>query len=155
MGIKKEKNLHAHGLLGGVDLVEDDEGEHGVGGDADVVGGEAGVELERSAGGHGLGAAVSEALEGKGAVGEGLLLLELSLDVIEGEGEERGEETGDGGGADGGGKAGDAVGLHHLLGLVVGREHTAVRVAVTPRSRSHTHTRVKSHCALLVHYASR
>ena len=37
------KSLHAHGLLGGVDLVEDDEGEHGVGGDAEVVGGEAGA----------------------------------------------------------------------------------------------------------------
>ena len=39
--------LRAQGLLRGVDLVEDDEREHGVRRDAHVVRGEAGVELER------------------------------------------------------------------------------------------------------------
>ena len=55
-----------------------------MGRDADVVGGEPGVELEGSARGHRLGAAVAEALERKSSVGEGLLLLELGLDVVEG-----------------------------------------------------------------------
>ena len=97
-----------------------------MGRDADVVGGEPGVELEGSARGHRLGAAVAEALERESSVGEGLLLLELGLDVVEGEGEEGREETGDGRRAEGGGETGDAVLLHHLLGLVVGREHAHV-----------------------------
>mmetsp|Transcript_11 Transcript_11/g.31 ORF Transcript_11/g.31 Transcript_11/m.31 type:complete len:318 (+) Transcript_11:155-1108(+) len=121
------RRLHAGVLHRGVDLVEDDQREHSVGRNADVVGGETGVELERSARRHGLHAAVAEALERQRAVGEGLLLLELGLDVVEGEGEEGREEPGDGGRAEGGRETGDVVLLHHLLGLVVGSEHAHVQ----------------------------
>ena len=89
--ISPHRRSHAQILLRGVDLIEDDEGEHGVGRDADVIGGEPGVKLERAAGRHRLPAAVQETLERHGSVRKRLLLLKLGLDVIEGEGEERSE----------------------------------------------------------------
>ena len=82
------------------DVVQEDEGQHGVWGDSDVVGREALVEGERSTLGHGLGSAVHGTRVWHGAIWQRLHFLDLRLDEIKRQGEGRGEESGDGAGSE-------------------------------------------------------
>mmetsp|Transcript_11962 Transcript_11962/g.50338 ORF Transcript_11962/g.50338 Transcript_11962/m.50338 type:complete len:231 (+) Transcript_11962:2460-3152(+) len=120
------RRLHADALLGLLDQVQRDQSNHCVRGDADIIGGEAGPELERTALSDSLGEAVSHALVRHGPVGERLLLLQLCLDEVKGQRHERGEEAGDGRRAQRALHAGDTGVGEHLLGLVVRRKHAHV-----------------------------
>ena len=69
--------LKTRALLIIVDVVKEDERQHGVGGNTNVVRGEALVEGKGPSLSHGLGDAIQGILVREGAVGPRLLLLDL------------------------------------------------------------------------------
>mmetsp|Transcript_89534 Transcript_89534/g.278634 ORF Transcript_89534/g.278634 Transcript_89534/m.278634 type:complete len:245 (+) Transcript_89534:237-971(+) len=151
-GLPKERRgaSEAHGAPGLLDVVLGDERQHGVGGDADIECGEAGVEAQRPAFRHDLHRAIHGALVLElPRDGVGLLLLHLRLDKVEGQGEEGGEETCDGGGAKDLGRAGDAhAGQGVLAGGVEGQHAEVQRHGPRRRGPGSGH---ETHGPLLLH----
>jgi hypothetical protein len=79
-------------------LLGSQEGDNGVRSDTEVVGGETSPETGNTLTGNRLLEAVHDGLVRKDNIGTGLLLLDLGLDVVEGEGCARGGDTGEHGG---------------------------------------------------------
>lgn len=95
--------------------------------DADIVGAESTVESQGTLLLGDLGEAVEHTAVGELAIGTLGLLLQPSLDEVEGQAEEGGEETGDGAGSEGLGSSGQiGVGLELGLGLAEEGELTEV-----------------------------
>lgn len=74
-------------------LLSSEEGDHGVGSNTEVVGGETGPEAEDTLTSNRLLQAVHDGLVGKDTIGTSLLLLNLCLNIVEGEGGARGGDT--------------------------------------------------------------
>merc|ERR1740133_682247 len=110
-----------------------------MGSDAEVVGGEARPQACDAASSDLCHGAINRSLERHLTCDRiWLHLLNLGLDEIEGQAEERGEETCNGGGADGLHSSGGTSGLQHLLGLGVESQHAEVQGHGTSGSRSST-----------------
>ena len=115
---------HSSVLLGA------EESNDGVGSDTEVVGGETGPESGNTLFGGSLADAVEHVRIRHGAIGQSLLFLHFSLDVIEGKGAAGGDHGGDHGGTnldlEGGGIGASSLG-DTLFALFVGHKHTNVK----------------------------